>query len=292
MRPTTLIMMGIAAVFAVVAVLAGNAYLQSQEPRVVEMASQPAPAPARTIVVAAQPLKFGTTLQPSNLREIAWAGDAMPAGAFEKIADLVNGQKLPRVALQPMEINEPILRSRITGDGQRGTLSALIGDGMKAVTVRATDVTGVAGFIQPGDRVDLLLTRQEANLEAYTDVLIQNVRVLAVDQVVDQANEKPHAIRAVTVEVAIEHAQKVTLASSVGTLSLALRRSGEAETTLAGRVTGRHLANDVPDGKVDMTTTGSRQRRTMVGVTRASNKREEYDVLVAAEGTRPANQRR
>ena len=99
---------------------------------------------------------------------------------------------------------------------------------MKAVTIRVNDVEGVAGFVLPGDRVDVVLTRQKDKNVAATDVVLQNVRVLAVDQVADERADKPSLAKAVTLEVEAIGAQKLALAATVGTLSLALRKAGEA----------------------------------------------------------------
>ncbi len=117
------------------------------------------PVATQTIVVASKALRFGNELGAMSLREIAWPEDAVPAGAFAKIADLTSSGR--RVVLTAIEANEPILASKITGSGQRATLSATLGDGMKAVTIRVNDVEGVAGFVLPGDRVDVVLTRQQ-----------------------------------------------------------------------------------------------------------------------------------
>ena len=106
-----------------------------------------------------------------------------------------------RIVLASIERNEPILRTKITGPGQKATLSAVIQDGMRAVTVRVNDVEGVAGFVLPGDHVDVLLTRQAERTSGTNDVVIQNTRVLAVDQLADDAADRPTVVRAVTLEV-------------------------------------------------------------------------------------------
>ena len=112
----------------------------------------------QTIVVAKKPLRFGTELNASMLQEVPWPAKALPAGAFTKIGDMLNGGR--RVVLTAIEANEPVLALKITGAGQRATLSALVQPGMKAVTIRVNDVEGVGGFVLPGDRVDVVLTRQ------------------------------------------------------------------------------------------------------------------------------------
>ena len=160
-----------------------------------------------------------------SLREVPWPHEAVPAGSFSKIAELTASR---RVVLTAIEANEPILASKITGSGQRATLSAMLGDGMKAVTIRVNDVEGVAGFVLPGDHVDVVLTRQQDKAVAASDVVLQNVRVLAVDQIADERAEKPSVAKAVTLEVEVTAAQKLALAATIGTFSLALRKAGEA----------------------------------------------------------------
>jgi pilus assembly protein CpaB len=137
--------------------------------------AQKKPVLTQTIVVASKPLRFGTELGAMSLREIAWPNEAVPAGAFSGIADLTSSR---RVVLTAIEANEPILASKITGSGQRATLSAVLQDGMKAVTIRVNDVEGVAGFVLPGDRVDVVLTRQQEKMVAAADVVLQNVVIL------------------------------------------------------------------------------------------------------------------
>jgi pilus assembly protein CpaB len=178
------------------------------------------------------------------------------------------------VVLTAIEANEPILASKITGSGQRATLSATLAEGMKAVTIRVNDVEGVAGFVLPGDRVDVMLTRQLASdggnsgkqpeKTAATDVVLQNVRVLAVDQVADERADKPSVAKAVTLEVEVTSAQKLALAASVGTLSLALRRAGEA----IAQNTRRISLSDLPK------TTISDDRFVAISVVRGSQRSE------------------
>ena len=134
----------------------------------------------QTIVVAKQPLRFGTELTAAVLKEVPWPEASMPTGAFHKISDVLHGGR--RVVLTAIEPNEPVLSLKITGPGQRATLSALVKPGMKAVTIRVNDVEGVGGFVLPGDRVDVVLTRQIDKGSASTEVVLQNARVLAVDQ--------------------------------------------------------------------------------------------------------------
>ena len=183
--------------------------------------------------------QFGAPLTADNIIEVPWASSVIPDGAFTSAADLLKDGR--RVVLTPVQKNEPILVSRITGSGQRASLSALIDAGMRAVTLRVDDVRGVAGFVLPGDRVDLVLTRHEGE-KSFADVLLQNVKVLAVDQLTNERQEGPAVAKAVTVEVSTEQAQKLILAAGVGSLSLVLRQAGGADPVAARRVSTLDLA--------------------------------------------------
>jgi len=192
------------------------------------------------VVAAAVGLKFGDRLSAENLRELDWPAGSAPQGTFKSIDELLQGD--PRTALQPIEPNELILASKITGPGQRASLSAVITEGMRAMTIRVNDVLGVAGFVLPGDHVDLMLTRQIDNGDPITDVLLQNVKVLGIDQRSDQTKSDPDVAKAVTIEVTPEQAQKVTLGSKVGTISLALRGMANVELSPARTISLRDLS--------------------------------------------------
>jgi pilus assembly protein CpaB len=199
-----------------------------------------------TIVVATSPLAFGSEMTPNSVTEIPWAASFLPEGAFATKQDLFKDGR--RVVLAALERNEPILRSKITGPGQRGSLSSLLQEGSRAVTVRVDDVRGVAGFILPGDFVDVVLIRAEEGFrrdrDNYSDILLQQVKVLAVDQLASERQEQPTVAKAVTLEVTPEQAQKVLLATNIGKLSLILRQPGEKNPQSNRRVTERDLGED------------------------------------------------
>jgi pilus assembly protein CpaB len=199
-----------------------------------------------SIVVAAQPLGFGTTISADNVTDIPWAARALPEGAFASKDELLQFGR--RVVLSPLDRNEPVLRSKITEPGQRGSLSALLEEGKRAVTVRVDDVRGVAGFILPGDFVDVVLIGEDpgSQRENYSDILLHHVKVLAIDQLVNERPEQPTVAKAVTIEVSPEQAQKVLLASNIGKLSLILRQPGDKNADGAKRVTERDLGRNAP----------------------------------------------
>ncbi|MDX8511167.1 Flp pilus assembly protein CpaB [Mesorhizobium captivum] len=246
MRANTIIMIVLAGVFGVLAVVLANIWLANQR----NALAQSNGVQASSIVVAAMPLKFGDTLSADKLREIAWPAGATPAGAFKTVKDALAGNGA-RQALQTISVNEPVLASKITGAGQRATLSAVLAEGMKAVSIRVNDVLGVAGFVFPGDRVDILLTRTVRGDggadRSFVDVLLQSVKVLAVDQVADESKENPQVVKAVTVEVSTKDAQKLTLAAGAGQLSLALRQTAANKGETTERVTLADLTGDTPE---------------------------------------------
>jgi len=233
-------------------------------------------------VVAAAPLRFGMPLSQQTLREVSWPREAIPAGTFGSMQQLLAGGK--RIVLASIEANEPVFASKITGPGQRATLSAVTEPGMRAITIRVNDVEGVAGFVLPGDHVDVLLTQQPDKHSGNTDVVLQNAKVLAVDQLADDSSEKPSVVKAVTLEVETVSAQKLSLAASLGTLSLVLRKAGEASHEGTRRVSVGDLGNDAP------AQAGDAGRYAKVVITRAS-KREEYNVPAEGADWREASPR-
>jgi pilus assembly protein CpaB len=221
MRPGT-------AVITIVAILIGG--LAAFFARSIILSSRPSAQMASTtkIVVASRPLGFGAALAVDNLMETPWPADAVPDGSFTSIESLTKDGT--RVALSQIARNEPILASRVTAPGQKASLSTLIEPGKRAVTVRVDDVRGVAGFVMPGDRIDVVLTRTERKgpdrTDSYSDVLLHNVKVLAIDQLANERQEKAQVAKAVTLEVTAEQGQKLILAGGAGTLSLILREAG------------------------------------------------------------------
>jgi pilus assembly protein CpaB len=273
LRASTFVMIGFAVVFGLLAVFIAQVWLNNQANKQAKHIDAPA-VTMKTIVVAKEPLRFGTELSAAALKEVPWPEASLPTGAFSSINDVLKGGR--RVVLTAIEPNEPVLSLKITGAGQRATLSALVKPGMKAVTIRVNDVEGVGGFVLPGDRVDVVLTRQIDKGSATTEVVLQNTRVLAVDQVADERAAKAAVAKSVTLEVSTVEAQKVWLASSVGNLSLLLRQAGDTGESRTRKVTLNDLSgNELVSKDKDATAT--------VVVTRAAAK-QEYSVPV--EGSR------
>lgn len=255
MRGRAIAMLGLATVLAGAAVFLARTWIEQQaRPVVVQQA--PVADNSVTVVVAKDRMSFGSPVRREQLRLVKWPGDAVPEGAFTSIEALIGGEE-ERVVLRSIEANEPVLQSKVSGFGGKASLAAILSPEMRAVTIRVNDVAGVAGFILPGDRVDVLLTRDRtggaggnvAN-NLITDVLLQNVKVLGIDQDANEDKEKPTVAKAVTLEVSPQQAQKLALAAQLGSLTLMLRNFADAQAETVKTITTRDLsvgeANDPP----------------------------------------------
>jgi pilus assembly protein CpaB len=179
---------------------------------------QPAEAGnAATVVVAALEIPFGTKIESSHIRTAEWPVGSVPEGAFSDPA-LVEG-KIAKQAFFPGEI---LLQGRVAEHLGGSTLSAIIEPTKRAITVRVNDVIGVAGFLLPGNRIDVLATRKEGK-RAQTRTVLEDIKVLAVDQTASPEKDKPVVVRAVTLEMAPEEAEVLVKSTQEGTLQLTLR---------------------------------------------------------------------
>ena len=223
----TIATLAAALLFGLLAVVLTRSYLNRAVRTNPEVATSN--GPAIPVVVAAADVPRGGVLQAAMLKVVAYPTNAAPAGAFHTVADLIGGAGQQRLALRSMVANEPILPDNISGPGGKLNLSGTVTAGMRAVSLRSNDVVGVGGFVLPGDRVDILLTRatgngSEASKDTLTQILAENVRVLGVDQSNNDEADKPVVAKAVTVEVTPEQAASISLGQQIGTVSLALRR--------------------------------------------------------------------
>ncbi|WP_430421732.1 Flp pilus assembly protein CpaB [Phenylobacterium sp.] len=197
-----------------------------------------AQAQGEPMVVASRAIKYGEKLQASMLTVIKAPKDAIPEGAFTTVnAVLAADRGGAPVALTPMSAREPLLPLKISGPGSRPIVSAAIAEGMRAYTLKVDDASGVGGHALPGDHVDVVLLRDltpsgpERNFISY--VVVQNARVLGMDLNADPTSDKPASPNTATIEVSVEDSQKLSLAATLGNLSLALRRNGAAEIAAA-----------------------------------------------------------
>jgi pilus assembly protein CpaB len=197
--------------------------------------------PLAKVVVATRDLYFGDKLVADFLEEKDWPAELVPEGSFDSAEKLIQQN---RSVIRPVTKNEPILAGKLTGEGGRATLSAVVTDEMRAITISINDILGVAGFVLPGDHVDIMLTR-ESNGQLINDIFMQNMKVLAIDQLANDQADKPNPARSVTFEATPKQAQKLTLAAQIGTLSLALRQVVDTAEAPAETLTVADL--DLPE---------------------------------------------
>ncbi|MGB0129795.1 MAG: Flp pilus assembly protein CpaB [Rhodocyclaceae bacterium] len=176
------------------------------------------------IAVASVDIDLGSRISTEMVRMADWPTGSVPAGAFTDLKQLSD-----RVAKSSLTRGEPILENKLAPVGTKGGLSAVVGEGKRAITVRVNDVIGVAGFALPGNFVDIMVNTQEEVSKPddkgrnISKIVLEHILVLAVAQQANRDETKPKVVNAVTLEVTPEQAEKLDLARSVGTLSLVLR---------------------------------------------------------------------
>jgi pilus assembly protein CpaB len=175
------------------------------------------------VVVATKDTPFGTPIVRESLKIVPWPKASIPQDAFTNVDEIFAGATVPRdrIAIFRIAHDEPVTKGNVSGFGAKATLSYQVKEGMRAISIRVDDVVGVSGFVLPGDRVDIFLTRRMENIQ--TQVLLQDITIIGIDQVNDQGADKPIVARTATVEVTPEQAQKLVLAQQAGALSLSLR---------------------------------------------------------------------
>jgi len=194
-------------------------------------------AVAGKAVVATRDLPVGTVIAETDVRVIDWPGNAVPPGLISVPQDAIG-----RGAMTGMRLNEPFMESKLAPRGTGGGLPILIEEGQRALSIRVDDVIGVAGFVVPGTRVDVLLTmsNQAAGSEPLTKAILQNIQTLAAGQSVQVDVEgKPQQVPVVTLLVTPEQAETLALASSQGRIQMALRNQLD---TLPIRTTGARVS--------------------------------------------------
>ena len=211
-------------IFAVlaIAILAGGSlaygtynFMQTGPATVASIATQP-------VVVAAADLQIGTALKKEDLQVIDFPQGAAPEGSFSQSADLVG-----RGLIVPMVKNEPVLAAKLASKEAGAGLPPVIPEGMRAVSVRVNEVVGVAGYVLPGNRVDVVATQSptEARSDTMSKVVLSNVQVLTAGTRMEQSQEdtQPTQVTVVTLLVNPEQAERLALASTEGKIQLALR---------------------------------------------------------------------
>lgn len=195
--------------------------------------------PRQEVVVAASNITYGQEISTDNLRITAIAASAVRPEMLHSIEE-VRG----KIATGDIFQDEPVVKQRIADKTAGSMLASLVGENMRAVSVRVNDVIGVAGFLLPGNRVDVLASRMDGQ-RSVTRTVLQNIKVLAVDQTVAANKDTPVIVRAVTLEVSPLDSQKLFQAIQEGSIHLALRNPVDA-TVLPETVEEASLPQEIP----------------------------------------------
>ena len=249
--------MGASAAFGVLAIVLARGFINTAVNTQYDQARNViAVAPTTTlkikmvpVMVANMRLMPGDPLSEQSVTLVEYPAASVPEGSFASYETLFLYPNKPSVALTQIAQGEPILAFKLSAPGGRASLSANLAENMRAVSIRVNDVTGVAGFVRPEDRVDVLLTREvePAKINRYgksakggdrktsftAEILLQDIKVLGTDQTTNMGNGStkngPKLAKTITLEVSALQAQKLALAKSVGTMTLALRAAGTSE---------------------------------------------------------------
>lgn len=170
------------------------------------------------VVAAAVDIPVGTKIEAAQLKMLSLPSETPVAGSFDSIEAVVG-----MVTPQPVFSGEILMERRLVGDISGSALAAVIEPGKRAMTVRVNDVIGVAGFLAPGSRVDIVGIKRGSNRSSVSKTLIENLKVLAVDQTVAKEKNEPTIVRAVTLEVTPKQAELLGKATAEGKVQLTLR---------------------------------------------------------------------
>lgn len=230
-----------------------NSLISGNSTQTVAAAPVPTEAPGTQVLVATRALPVGTIITTDSIRFQKWPKDMVENAYF------VQGQAnmdslIGTVVRNPITAGQPLTQGALVKPGDRGFLAAALGPGMRAVTVTVNAQSGVAGFVFPGDRIDLIMTQsvegEGASLRT-SETIVRNLRVLAADQRTapqgEDANKEIRVMTTVTLEVTPRIAEKIAVAQNIGTLSLSLRSIADNTVELERAIAAGEV--QMPDGK-------------------------------------------
>jgi pilus assembly protein CpaB len=217
------IFFGLAGFFGVAAVFAAKDLLQSRS-----ATAEAIPVETTTVVIARANIGTGVQLREAQLKTVEWPSEYLPEGSFQDIDD--TDKRVPR---RPLAAGEPVLEATLLPVGSGAGLASVIEQNLRAVTVKVDPVIGVAGFVNPGARVDVLATLRRIDRKSklpYSKVILQDIPVLAIDQKMETAsNGDPELVSVVTLQVNPQQAEQLIYSAHEGRLQLALRGPGDHE---------------------------------------------------------------
>lgn len=270
--------------------LVARSWLNSQRAQVVATPNA-APAPkmqAKHVLVAAEAVPAGTFLKENHLRWQAWPDETLPetyivrpkegSGAPDPIEDL---GLIGAVVRQGIAAGEPIAKGRIVRPGDRGFLAAVLRPGYRAMAIRVTATSGIAGLVFPGDRVDLILTHsvtRSGRDRRASETVLTNVRVLAIDQIVSDNKQGPRVGKNATLELTPKQAEMITVLSELGRVSLALRSLAKDQEELERIARGEEILRE-PDPARGTTHTWDTEVSRLLYTPRPADRQDVVQVL-------------
>ena len=289
MSARSILLIAAALLLVVGTIFVARAWLDSQR---VEVAA-PAPEPVKEevavrVLVAEVGLPAGTFLKEEHMRWQPWPSDSsIPETYLTK--ENTEGQELEGAVIRRgIGAGEPITRPRIIKPGDRGFMAAVLTPGYRAMSIKISAASGVAGLIFPGDRVDIILThnvkKADGSDHRASETLLENVRVLALDSRVDDETGKPKVAKTATMELTPKQVEILTVSQELGRLSLSLRSLAKNEEELERLAkTGQPLEEPKPQS--GRTYTWDAEASSLVRLP----KRDE-NVVTVVRGTRARNQ--
>ncbi len=211
----TFFLFTLAIAFGLAAAMYANRWIQGQ--LVSEGSSDKSLNETVSVVVAAQELAYGQKIEADHIKSVDWPSEILPSDILQDKLEVVG-----KVTNQRILPGEPIAKARIVDKLDGSTLSAMITPNKRAISVRVNDVVGVAGFLLPGNRVDVLASRKKRD-RVYTKTVLENLKVLAVDQTATPEKDKPVVVRAVTLEATPEQSVILVKSTEEGSVQLVLR---------------------------------------------------------------------
>ncbi|MBN1781042.1 Flp pilus assembly protein CpaB [bacterium] len=215
----------------------------------------------QNVVLATVHLPIGTKIEKNNVRMESWPSKLLPEGYFTDIPTVIG-----RVIKTDAFPGEAIIESKLAPAGSEGGFSSIIPPGMRALTVEVNTYVGVGGFILPNTRVDVLVTvaSYRDKEEASTRIILENIKVLAVDQTFQRKGDDPVTVQTVTLLVTPDQAEKLVLASTEGKLQLTLRNdSDDAQNRTAGVKLKELVAYKQESSVKSVRRSASRDRQTV-----------------------------
>ena len=271
-RKMVIILLIVAILLAGVATFSIWSYLQSKQQEV-----ERAKVNMIEVVAAAENIPLGSTIEQRQLKKVLWPRANVPPGTFQDPGVLVG-----RTVVNNIVAGEPLMEAKlVSSDSKSGVMAYIIPEGHRAMAVAVNDVAGVAGFVLPNSTVDVIVTTTPPKGERISKIVLQNLRILAVGQKMEEKDGKAIQVPTVTVSITPEEAEKLALASNVGTLQLLLRG---AKDNAPASTRGASTANLLSGSGTVATVVRSRPVRVREAVPIRENENLTITVIKGSKG--------